>query len=55
MLCLTIKHGEFVQIGDAKVRVIEIDKGKVRLGIEAPKEVVVLRERHTKTKIRRAS
>ena len=53
MLCLTIKEGEFVKIGDAKVFVLEIDRGKIRLGVEAPKEVLVLRQKNTRSIIRR--
>lgn len=45
MLCLTRKHGEDIIIGtgpDAvRVVVIEIDRGKVRLGIECPKDIAV--------------
>ena len=52
MLCLTIKEGDFVKIGDAKVFVLEIDRGKIRLGVEAPKEVLVLRQKNTKSIIR---
>ena len=55
MLCLTIKQGDFVQIGTAKVKVIESTKGQIKLGVEAPKDVLILREKLLKTKIRRAS
>jgi len=53
MLCLTIKDGEWLQIGDARVKILEIDKGRIRLGIEAPRSVEVLREKLMKTIIRR--
>ena len=53
MLCLTIKDGEWVQIGDARVKILEIDKGRIRLGIEAPRSTEVLREKLMKTIIRR--
>jgi carbon storage regulator CsrA len=53
MLCLTVKEGDFVKIGDAKVFVLEIDRGKIRLGVEAPKEVLVLRQKNTRSIIRR--
>jgi carbon storage regulator CsrA len=53
MLCLTVKQGQFVKVGDAKVFVLEIDRGKIRLGVEAPKEVLVLRQKNTKSIIRR--
>jgi carbon storage regulator CsrA len=53
MLCLTVKQGQFVKVGDAKVFVLEIDRGKIRLGVEAPKDVVVLRQKNTRSIIRR--
>jgi carbon storage regulator CsrA len=53
MLCLTVKQGQSVRIGDAKVFVLEIDRGKIRLGVEAPKEVLVLRQKNTRSIIRR--
>ena len=53
MLCLTVKKGQFVKVGDAKVFVLEIDRGKIRLGVEAPKEVLVLRQKNTRSIIRR--
>lgn len=53
MLCLTIKDGEWLQIGDARLKIMEIDKGRIRLGIEAPRSVEVLREKLMKTIIRR--
>lgn len=53
MLCLTIKDGEWVQIGDARLKILEIDKGRIRLGIEAPRSVEVLREKLMPTIIRR--
>lgn len=53
MLCLTIKDGEWLQIGEARVKILEIDKGRIRLGIEAPRSTEVLREKLMKTIIRR--
>ncbi len=45
MLVLSRKLSEAVLIGkDIRIVVVSIDRGKVRLGIEAPKEVLVLRE-----------
>lgn len=42
MLVLSRNKGESVVIGnDVVVRIIDVYKGTVRLGIEAPKEVVV--------------
>ncbi len=44
MLVLTRKVGERINIGDdINVCVIEINKGNVRLGIEAPKNVAIYR------------
>lgn len=45
MLVLSRKLNEVICIGpDIRIVVVDIDRGKVRLGIEAPKEVLVLRE-----------
>lgn len=45
MLVLTRKHDEAVYIGaDVRVRVLQIRGRTVRLGIEAPGEVLVVRE-----------
>ena len=45
MLVLTRKIDEAIRIGDdIVVKVIDIDKNVVRLGIEAPKEIAILRE-----------
>ncbi len=45
MLILTRKVGESINIGtNIKVTVISIDGGQVRIGIEAPKDVIVHRE-----------
>ena len=44
MLVLSRKPGEFITIGDSiKITVIESRGGKVRIGIEAPREVPVVR------------
>ena len=44
MLVLTRKKDEMIQIGDSVViKVIECGRGKVKLGIEAPNHVRVLR------------
>jgi carbon storage regulator len=44
MLVLTRKPGEAIRIGeDIVVRVVEAGPGKVRLGIEAPRGVRILR------------
>ena len=45
MLILTRKVGETIRIGDGvTVRVLEVRGSQVRLGIEAPAEVRILRE-----------
>ncbi len=45
MLVLSRLVGETIVINDnIKVTVLSIDRGKVRLGIEAPKEVSILRD-----------
>jgi len=45
MLVLTRKMDEAIRIGDdIVVKVVSIDKNSVRLGIEAPGDVVLLRE-----------
>lgn len=45
MLILSRKNGETVQIGeDIEVTVVSIKGNQVKLGIDAPKDVKVLRE-----------
>ena len=45
MLVLSRKNGEALRIGsDVLVRVLVSSRGQVRLGIEAPPELLVLRE-----------
>ena len=45
MLILTRKIGESINIGtDIKITVVSIDGSQVRLGIDAPKDVIVHRE-----------
>lgn len=44
MLVLTRKLGEKICIGDGIcITVVDVDRGKVRLGIEAPREVPIFR------------
>lgn len=44
MLVLTRKTGERIQVGDAfVVTVVRIEGDKVRIGIEAPRDVPILR------------
>ena len=45
MLILTRKMGEGIVLNDnVTIRVVEISKGVVKLGIDAPKEMLILRE-----------
>ena len=45
MLVLTRKPGERIVIGeDITVTVLEVQGNRIRLGIEAPKEIPVMRE-----------
>ncbi len=44
MLVISRKHSEVVFIGaDIAITIVSIDRGKVRLGIAAPKDVPILR------------
>ena len=45
MLVLSRKLGEKIFIGDnICITVVDIDRGKIRLGIEAPREVAIFRQ-----------
>ncbi len=45
MLVLSRKIGEKIYINDnICITVVEIDRGKIRLGIEAPREVPIFRQ-----------
>ncbi|MDY0263852.1 MAG: carbon storage regulator CsrA [Sulfurospirillum cavolei] len=45
MLILTRKTGEGIVLNDnVTIRVVEISKGVVKLGFDAPKETLILRE-----------
>jgi carbon storage regulator len=45
MLVLTRKRGEGIVIGsDIRIKVLAVDGGKVRIGINAPKDVIVDRQ-----------
>lgn len=45
MLILTRKIGEGIVLNEnVTIRVVEISKGVVKLGIDAPKEMLILRE-----------
>ena len=44
MLILGRKEGEEILLGnDIKIKVVEVSKGVVKIGIDAPREVLVLR------------
>lgn len=45
MLVLTRKVGESIMVGDdVKIVVVDIDRGQIKLGIEAPKSTAVHRQ-----------
>ena len=45
MLVLSRKLGEKIYIGDnICLTVVDIDRGKIRLGIEAPRDVPIVRQ-----------
>lgn len=45
MLVLSRKLGEKVYIGDnICITVVDIDRGKIRLGVEAPRDVPIYRQ-----------
>lgn len=44
MLVLSRTRNESIQVGnDILITIVEIDRGQVKIGIEAPKEVSILR------------
>lgn len=43
MLVLSRKDGEWIQIGDARIVILHASHGQVSLGVEAPREVTILR------------
>lgn len=44
-LCLSRRLGQAILIGDGVlIRVVQIDRGKIRLRIEAPRDVAIDRE-----------
>jgi carbon storage regulator len=50
MLVLSRKVGESILISDSiRVTVVQTNNGRIRLGIDAPPEVIVLREELTKS------
>lgn len=45
MLVLSRKLGEKIHIGDhICITIVDIDRGKIRLGIEAPRDVPIFRQ-----------
>ena len=44
MLVLSRKKGESIFIGDVKVTIVDVKGDRVRIGVEAPKEIPVIRE-----------
>jgi carbon storage regulator len=49
VLILNVKEGEKVLIGEnISVLLVELRRGQIRLGIEAPKDVLVLRDKLAK-------
>jgi carbon storage regulator len=45
MLILTRKAGEKIRIGDnITIHVVDVGKGNVRIGVEAPKDVTIMRD-----------
>ena len=45
MLVLNRKPGESIILGDnIEIRILDIQDGKIKIGIEAPKEVSILRK-----------
>ena len=47
MLTITRKLSEKIHIGDdITITIVDIDRNKVRIGVEAPREVPVYRDNH---------
>ena len=45
MLVLSRKLGEKICIGDnIRITVVDVERGKIRLGIEAPREIPIFRQ-----------
>ena len=45
MLVLSRKIHERIHIGDnIVITIVSIDRGKIRLGIECPREIIIMRE-----------
>lgn len=51
MLVLSRRLGEKIHIGDdVVITIVDIDRGRIRIGIEAPKETPIYREELLSTK-----
>lgn len=55
MLILTRRIEEAIVIGAIKIRVLGVERDRVKIGITAPPEVTVLREELVQTKDQRDS
>lgn len=44
MLVLSRKQGEAIMIGEVEITIVRVTGGAVRVGINAPKEVKILRK-----------
>lgn len=45
MLVLSRNVGEAIRIGDTiRILIVDVDRGTVKVGVEAPRDVVILRE-----------
>lgn len=44
MLVITRKLNESFSVGNIVIKIIDIDRNKVRVGIEAPKDVPIYRD-----------
>jgi carbon storage regulator len=53
MLVLSRKLGESIVIGNIRISIVRIDQSRVRIAIEAPPEVKVLREELVETDTQR--
>lgn len=50
-LCLTLRRGELVKIGDSYVKIRDVGTSEVMIQINAPRSVLVLRERTLKKNV----
>ena len=55
MLRLTLKHDDPIEIGDATIHLVQVSSGsQVRIAIDAPKRVKVLRKKAKEKGVRKA-